>query len=42
MQRVFVILIGLIVVGGVSAIISYGGQNSMANKDSDETSKEMF
>ena len=42
MKWAFVFLIGLIVVGGVTASVTYGTQKSMENKDSDETSKEKF
>ena len=39
-QWAVVVLVGLVVVGGVTAGVTYGVQKSMANKD--ESTKEKF
>ena len=38
----FVVLVGLVVVGGVAGSVTYGVQKSMTKKESDKTIKEKF
>ena len=42
MKWAFVVLVGLVVVGGVAASVTYGVQKSMTKKESDKIVKEKF